>query len=349
VSLFKTSFANKIVLVFKIGNLLLSTPVMLSPMAGISSHPYRIINRKMGFELAYTEMISARALSYSSRKTMEMLRTASDDRPLGVQLLGKDPYYLSKSLDKLKDYPFDILSFNAACPHKKITNNGKGAYLLGEPKKLNNLLKCIVKNISKPLVLKMRLGWDSSKDTVKIALGAQNSGVSAVCVHGRTRMQGYRKGIDYRAIANVKKALQIPVIASGDILTAQLAKKMFDETGVDAVTVARGALGNPWIFKEIREFLKNGKIKARPGLKEIESLMAEHFDLCLKFYGERNGVINFRKFYIWYTQGLINVKPLRNKMAQVKKKSEMFSLIQGGLRNYGAHNTDFFDKKIHKS
>ncbi|MFH1503938.1 MAG: tRNA dihydrouridine synthase DusB [Candidatus Omnitrophota bacterium] len=316
---------------FKLGNLLLSAPIILSPLAGISSYPYRIINRKMGFEFACTEMISARALSYSGRKTMEMLGTAPDDRPLGVQLLGKDPYYLLKSLDKLKDYPFDILNFNAACPRKKITNNGKGAYLLKEPKKLNSLLKIIVKNTSKPLILKMRLGWDSSKQAVEIALGAQDAGVSAICVHGRTRMQGYREGIDYPAIANLKKKLKITIIGSGDILTPQLAKKMFDQTGVDAITVARGALGNPWIFKEISEFLKNGKIAAKPRAKEIKNIIVEHFDLCLKFYGERNGIKNFRKLCIWYTRGFTQAKDLRNKITKVKEKAEMLSLIKDCL------------------
>jgi len=314
---------------FKIGSLKLSSPLILSPMAGISSYPYRVINRKMGAELGFSEMLSARALSYSSRRSLEILRPGINDRPLGVQLLGKDPYYILKALDKLQEYSFDVLELNAACPRKKITNNGKGACLLKEPEKLNSLLKCMVKNTSKPVTLKMRLGWDSPKNAVNIALGAQDSGISALCVHGRTKTQGYRKGVDYKAIAEIKKALQIPVIASGDIFSAQLAKKMFNETGVDAVAVARGALGNPWIFKEIKEFLKSAKIIPRPDVNEVKEVMQEHFDLCLKLDGERNGVVKFRKFYIWYTRGFNKAKPLRVKIAKVKTKEQMLDSIKG--------------------
>lgn len=312
----------------KLGNLSLSTPVILSPMAGISAYPYRIINRQMGIELAYLEMISARALSYLSRGTKERLRSAPNDRPLGVQLLGKDPYYILKGLDRLENYPFDTLDFNAACPQKKITNNGKGAYLLKEPKKLNSLLKCIIEHTTKPVTLKMRLGWDSSKDALKIALGAQDAGVSAIYVHGRTKIQGYRDGIDYPSIAKIKKALKIPIIGSGNILSAQLAKKMFTETGVNAVVVARGALGNPWIFKEIIELLKNGNLEPQPKITKITSLMEKHLDFNLKFFNERNGVIRFRKFYIWYTRGFAQAKPLRMKIAQINTKDEMHKLIQ---------------------
>ncbi|MBN2121337.1 MAG: tRNA dihydrouridine synthase DusB [Candidatus Omnitrophica bacterium] len=315
----------------KLASLSLSSPVVLSPMAGISSYPYRKINRKMGFELAYSEMISARALSYLNKRTMELLKSSDDDRPLGIQLLGKDNRYILKALEKLKEYKFDTLDLNAACPQKKITNNGKGARLLKDPKKLNSLLRCMIKNTSKPVTLKMRLGWDSSKDAVRIALGAQDAGASAIYIHGRTRMQGYNRAVDYRSIAKVKKTLKIPVIACGDILSARLAKKMFDETGVDAVAVARGALGNPWIFKEIHELIENNRFISRPGINEVKSLMKEHLGLCVKFYGEKAGVVKFRKFYIWYTRGFINVRALRTKIAQVTKISQMHSLIKASV------------------
>jgi len=312
----------------KIGNVALSTPMILAPMAGISSYPYRTINRKMGAELAYLEMISARALSYLSRGTRERLRTDPDEGPLGIQLLAKDPYYILKGLDRLKDYKFDILDFNAACPQKKITNNGKGAYLLQEPEKLNSLLKCLIENTSKPVTLKMRLGWDSSEDTLRIAKGAADTGVSAICVHGRTRNQGYRDGVDYKAIARVKKALKIPVIGSGDIFDAELAKKMFDQTGVDAITVARGALGNPWIFREINELLKKGRIIPKPKTSEITRMMKQHLDLTIKFFGEKTGIIRFRKFYIWYTRGFTKIKPLRTQITQITTKIEMLKQIK---------------------
>jgi len=313
--------------------------VILAAMAGISSYPYRTINRSMGVELAYLEMISARALSYLSRGTRERLRTGPAEsveaKPqphneglLGIQLLAKDPYYILKGLERLKDYKFDILDFNAACPQKKITGKGKGAYLLNEPKKLNSLLKCLIKNISKPITLKMRLGWDSPKWALRIAKGAADTGVSAICIHGRTQNQGYRDGIDYKTMAKVKKALKIPIIGSGDILSAELAKKMFDEAGVDMINLARGALGNPWIFREIKELMKRGRKIPRPKVGEITAQMGKHLDLNLKFFGEKTGIIRFRKFYIWYTRGLTKVKPLRTQIALIKTKIQMLKLIK---------------------
>jgi len=312
----------------KIGNVTLSTPLILAPMAGISSYPYRVINRQMGFELTYLEMISARSLSHLSRKTREKLLTGPDDGPLGIQLLAKDPQYILEGLERIKDYKFEILDFNAACPQKKITNNDKGAALLKDPKKLNSLLKCLIENSSKPVTLKMRLGWDSSKDSLTIAKGAADAGVSAICVHGRTREQGYRDGIDYKAIAKIKKTLKIPIIGSGDILDAKLAKKMFDQTGVDAVTVARGALGNPWIFKEISEFLKTGQLTLRPKISELTQIMAQHLELIINLFGEKAGVIRFRKFYIWYTKGFAKIKPLRTQISQIKTRNGMLKRIQ---------------------
>ncbi len=310
----------------KIGDLALSSRVILAPMAGISAWPYRKINREMGGELAYLEMISARALSYLSRGTKERLRSGPNDRPLGAQLLGKDPYYLLKALERLENYQFDTLDFNAACPLKKIVNNGKGTYLLKEPKKLISLLKCLIKHTDKPVTLKMRLGWDSAKDALKIAKGAQDSGISAICVHGRTRMQGFREGVDYKAIAKVKKALKIPVIGSGDILSAELAKKMFHETGVDAVAIARGALGNPWLIRKIKGILR-GKIVPRPDILEITQMMRKHLDLSIKHFDERNGIVRFRKFYIWYTRGFNKAKPLRTQIAKITTKKGMDKLI----------------------
>ena len=228
----------------------------------------------------------------------------------------------------LQDYKFDILDFNAACPQKKMTGNGKGAYLLKEPRRLNSLLGCLVKNTSKPVTLKMRLGWDDPKDALRIAKGAADVGVSAIYIHGRTRNQCYRDGCDYGTIPRVKKALKIPVIGSGDILTAELAKKMFDQAGVDAVTVARGALGNPWIIREINAIMEKGRILPRPKTSEITSQMVKHLDLTITHFGEKNGVVRFRKFYIWYTRGFSQAKPLRAKMAEVKTQSQMLKQIK---------------------
>ncbi|MFC1479964.1 tRNA dihydrouridine synthase DusB [Candidatus Omnitrophota bacterium] len=302
--------------------------VILAPLAGISSLPFRTLNRNAGCKFAFLEMLNARSLSCTSKKTLRMMLTDRHDRPLGVQLLGKDTYYISKALEKLKDYPYDVLDFNAACPQKKITSHGRGAALLKCPKELQKLLAAIVKQVTVPVTTKLRIGWDNGKNAVDIAKYVQDAGVKAVCVHGRTKAQGYRSPVNYSAIKKVKAALSIPVIGSGDIWSGQMAKKMFDETGCDGVAIARGAFGNPWIFNEIDKFLDTGKIAARPTIKEVSQTMKQHLDLYLDFYGERVGVIQFRKFYIWYTRGFSKTKPLRGNVSHTRSGPEMTSLIE---------------------
>ncbi|MFH1553140.1 MAG: tRNA dihydrouridine synthase DusB [Candidatus Omnitrophota bacterium] len=301
---------------------------ILAPLSGISSLPFRTLNRNAGCKFAFLEMLNARSLGCSSKKNLQLMLTNKHDRPLGVQLLGKDPYYISKALEKLEDYSYDILDFNAACPQKKITSHGKGAALLKCPKELQKLLTFIVKKVTVPVTAKLRLGWDNEKNIVDIAKYIQDAGVKAVCVHGRTRAQGYSGPVSYSAIKKVKAALSIPVIGSGDIWSAQMAKKMFDETGCDAITVARGSFGNPWIFNEIDKFFATGEVVSRPTIMEVAQAMKRHLDLCLDFYGEKTGVIHFRKFYIWYTRGLSKTKPLRANVSRACNKLEMTSLIE---------------------
>ena len=189
-----------------------------------------------------------------------MLHGDPKDRPLGVQLLGCEPKYIMTALDVLKKYQFDILDFNAACPEKKVTKRVEGASLLKDPKKLNLLLKILVKNSEVPVTVKIRAGWDGdSLNAKEVALYAQDAGIKALFIHGRTKEQGYSGTVNYQVISQVKKALDIPVIASGDILSPELAKKMFDETNCDGLLVARGSLGNPWAYRQILGFLDTGE------------------------------------------------------------------------------------------
>ncbi|MDP8229874.1 MAG: tRNA dihydrouridine synthase DusB [Candidatus Gorgyraea atricola] len=310
---------------------LLTDKVFLSPMAGISSLPFRMLNRGFGCGFCFLEMINCRSLSYSSRKTQEMMKTSKEDKPLGVQILGAKKEFILKALEKLQDYQMDILDFNAACPQKKITSRGEGAALLKTPKTLNKLLKLIVKNSDRPVTAKIRLGWNDFSHARDIALYAQDAGIHALFVHGRTKEQGYSGKVNYKAIRMIKKAVDIPIVGSGDILSAELAKRMLDETGCDAITVARGALGNPWIFKEIKEFLKTGKILKRPSIKDIAKTMKLHLDLGCDFYGERRGVVNFRKFFIWYTRYFKGTKPLRNKVTRINTMLETARLVDDFL------------------
>ncbi len=313
----------------KIGTLKLKSNLILAPMAGISDFSFRMLNRKFGCELAFVEMINCRSVSHKSKHTREMLFSSKDDRPLGVQLLGCEVKFLQRAMDVVNEYKFDILDFNAACPVRKVVRRGEGSGLLKDPKKLNEILKLVVKNAKVPVTVKIRSGWD--KDCInakKVASLCQDAGVCGLFIHGRTRAQGYSGTVDYQVIREVKKALEIPVIASGDIFNPQLAKKMFDETGCDGINIARGALGNPWILKEITEFLRSGKIIERPTHEQVAKVMLEHLDMCIDFYGERNGVIIFRKFFSWYTRGFRKVRPLRELSSRVKTRLGMSEIIQ---------------------
>ena len=292
-------------------------------MAGISDLPFRLLNRSFGCELAFVEMINVRSLGYKSKKTKEMLRTSVTDSPLGVQILGCEPNYILRGLDILNSYRFEILDFNAACPVKKVTRRGEGASLLKEPKRLHSLLALVKQNSHVPVTVKIRTGWDKHLlNAREVALQAEDAGVSAVFIHGRSKVQGYSGAVDYTAIKKVKKALRIPVIASGDVFSSVLAKRMFDETGCDGVLVARGALGNPWIFRELYGFFHSGEQVDKPEAEEIASVMEGHFASCLDFYGERMGVAIFHKF-LMVLPGLPGVRKLKEHAYRAKTPADM--------------------------
>jgi len=298
-------------------------------MAGITDLPFRTLNRAFGCELAFVEMLNARSITHKSKKTITMLSTSAKDRPLGVQLLGCEEKFILRALDVIKSYKFDILDFNAACPVKKVVRRGEGAGLLREPKKLAKLVELLVRESKWPVTVKIRSGWD--KDSVnarEVALICEDAGARGIFIHGRTRAQGYSGTVDYKIIREVKRTVGISVIASGDILSAQLAQKMMDETGCDGLAVARGALGMPWIFKEISELLNNGKIIAKPKTEEIIETMLVHLDMYVEFHGERVGIVLFRKFFSWYTRGFRKIRPLRERSSRIKMRQEMVDIIK---------------------
>jgi tRNA-dihydrouridine synthase B len=296
-------------------------------MAGISDLPFRLINRSFGCGLAFTEMISATALVRNSSNTVQMLSTNEGDRPLGVQLLGRNPECIRRALDIVSAYDFDIIDFNAACPARKVVSGGKGAGMLREPEELQKLMKIIVGYTRLPVTIKIRSGWDEgSINAVEIALRAQDAGVSGIFIHGRTRKQRYSGKVDYNIIGEVKKSVAIPVIASGDALTPVLVRKLFNETGCDGVALARGVLGNPWIISGTAEYLRSGVVPLKPGFQEIAKTMREHLALNIKLNGENHGVIRFRKFFGWYLRGIPS-RDLRSRAFHATTGGEMFQLI----------------------
>ena len=312
-------------------------PFFLAPMAGVSDLAYRLISRSFGVTLAFTEMVSARALTFGNKRCLDMLASTAVDRPLGVQLLGSDTDSLLAALDVLDQYAFDVIDLNAACPVAKVVRRGEGAGLLREPERLRRLITALVSRSKVPVTLKIRSGWDeNSINAREIALMAEDAGVTAIVVHGRTRTQGYDGRVDYAVIAETKKAVRIPVIGSGDIFSAELAIKMFEETGCDGVAIARGSMGNPWIFHETAELLSRGAMPAKPILDEIISVMRKHLDLSIGLLGEKLGVVSFRKCFIWYSHGFPSVRPLRIKAVAARSISEMNDVIEElhGLSKY---------------
>jgi tRNA-dihydrouridine synthase B len=311
-----------------IGNLKLRSNLILAPMAGVSDLPFRKLNHKFGCELAFVEMINARCLGHKSKKTAEILRTDKIDKPLGMQLLGCEPAYIERAMDVLVKYKFDLLDFNAACPERKVTRRGEGASLLQEPEKLAKLLKIVVRRSPVPVTVKIRTGYD--KDSInapEVACYARDAGVKAIFIHGRTKQQLYSGSVDYETIRKVKKAVDVPVIGSGDVFSGELAKKMFGETGCDGILVARGALGNPWIFEEIRHYLKTGHEPPKPEMEEIIRTMLEHLDLSVEFFGPKYGVVIFRKFFGWYTKGFRKIRPLRETISRLKTRKDVEEVI----------------------
>lgn len=311
-----------------IGNVQIQSTLVLAPLAGITDLPLRMLNRGFGCELAFTSMISARALAWCNPKNEKMLCTEAADRPLGVQLLGADADMLARAVEKLEGYPVDIIDLNAACPVPKVVRKGEGACLMQDPKKLGLLLKVLVERSPVPVTVKIRAGWDNSTRNARdIALRAQDAGASAVFIHGRTRAQDYRGRVNYDSIGEVKKALSIPVIGSGDAFSPRLIKKMFDATGCDGVAIARGALGNPWLFPEARAFLAGRPALDRPDPHEIAAVMRHHLDQCCAFHGDGQGTKLFRKFFSWYSKGFLNIKSLRIRAFAACTRIELISII----------------------
>ncbi|MCX8044096.1 MAG: tRNA dihydrouridine synthase DusB [Desulfobacterota bacterium] len=311
-----------------IGTYTLSVPFVAAPLSGISDLPYRLLIRSFGCELAFTEMISARGLAYHDKKTLELLKTCDADRPLGIQLLGSNAELLCRSLDVLAEIPHDIIDLNAACPVPKVIKKGEGASLMKDPKKLHDLLKRIVAKTTKPVTVKIRAGWDHrSVNAVEIARSAQDAGIAALFVHGRTMTQGYHGSVDYGVIRAVKEAVSIPVFGSGDVLSPLHAHMMISKTGCDGVVVARGALGNPWIFQQIAAFLTHGTLIETPSLEKVVQTMVQHLNACCDLYGERHGAVVFRKFFVWYTKGIAHIRALRNKAFHAATRADMLDII----------------------
>lgn len=316
----------------KIGNVMLENNVILAPMAGVTDLPYRVLCREQGCGLVCMEMVSAKAVLYNNRNTKELLQVDERERPVSLQLFGSDPHILSDIAARLEEGPYDIFDINMGCPVPKIVKNGEGSALMKDPALVEEILTAMVRAVKKPVTVKIRKGFDdSSVNAVEIAKIAEACGVAAVAVHGRTREQFYSGKADWDIIRRVKEAVRIPVIGNGDVFTAEDAKRLVDTTGCDGIMVARGAKGNPWIFREITEYLDTGRKPERPSVDELKEMILRHGRMMLKFKGELAGMREMRKHVSWYTAGYPNSAALRNDINMVSSMEELEALIKERL------------------
>lgn len=313
----------------KIGNVQLDNEVFLSPMAGVTDLPFRTICKEKGCGMLYTEMINAKALCYDDENTKKMLNLEDDGHPVAVQIFGSDPEYMGKAASIMNQYTNDILDINMGCPAPKVIKNGDGSALMRNPKLAAEVLTAVVKNSEKPVTLKIRKGWDdNSVNAVEIAKIAEECGISALAIHGRTREQFYSGKADWDIIAEIKQSINIPVIGNGDVFDVQDAVNMLEKTKCDAIMIGRGSQGNPWIFNRINHYMKTGEVLPEPTLEEKISTAIKHMNLAVAEHGEYVAVREMRKHIGWYLKGLKNSAKYRDQINKITDYKEVISMLE---------------------
>lgn len=313
----------------KIGRFTFDYPVFLAPMAGVTDTPYRILAREMGCPLVYSEMVSDKGINYRNEHTLNMLKTEPEERPMAMQLFGAEADSVARAAEYVASLGCaDILDFNMGCPAPKVVKNHEGSAMLKNPENAYRVLKALVGAVAMPVTVKMRLGWDSqSINILEMAQLAQEAGVQAIAIHGRTREQFYRDQADWQIIGQVREKLHIPVIANGDVRTVQDLDRIRQATGCEAVMVGRAAQGNPWIFRQLTEYLRTGAVLPGPTIDERREIIIRHLDMLLKFKGDYIGPREMRKHATWYTRGIKGSAELRCLFNQAVSRDDFLRIL----------------------
>ncbi len=313
----------------KIGPYQLANNLILAPMAGVTDLPFRQLCKKLGAGMAVSEMVSSNSLLWGSKKTQRRANHAGEIEPKSVQIMGTEPAMMAEAARYNAERGAQIIDINMGCPAKKVCNVLAGSALMRDEKLVGEILQAVVESVDIPVTLKIRTGWDQdNRNAPRIARIAEDCGVQALAIHGRTRTDQYHGDAEYDTIATVKQQIQIPVIANGDIRNPEKARFVLDYTGADAVMIGRAAQGRPWIFREIQHYLQTGETLAEPGLEEISHILLGHLDNLYEFYGEYTGVRMARKHISWYSKGQQHGAAFRQMVNHVGSAEDQRSMVE---------------------